>query len=227
MPSPWLWAVEQSQVELPEQEKMKKSAFFIIAAISSHLACYAQQASDSTRRWEVNADVNFYFLPGDFFLLPVIKADKGKLHLETRYNYEDRQTFSAWAGYNFTGGKQVQYAITPMGGGVFGRSNGVAVGLEFTVSYRKWEVASESEYLFEFASKENDFYYQWIDLSFSPKDWLWLGISGQRTKLYQTKLDVQRGLMAGVGFRNFGLTAYLYNLGFDDPFTLITVSAEF
>ncbi len=112
-------------------------------------------------------------------------------------------------------------------GGVVGLTNGAATGLEFTFTYKKLEVYSELEYLFDFESKENDFYYQWTDITFSPKEWIWVGISGQRTRLYQTKVDIQRGLLVGGGYKSFELTGYLYNLGFDDPFILLTLSAYF
>jgi len=189
---------------------------------------HAQDSPASTEKsWNFNADVNFYFIPDDFFTLPVFKADKNKLHLEARYNYEDRETFSGWAGYNFNGGKKIEYTITPMIGGVVGLSNGIAPGLEFTFTYKRFEWYAESEYLVEFESNENNFYYMWSDITYSPNDWLWLGISGQRTRLYQTDLDIQRGLLIGSGYKSVELTGYVYNLGFDDPFVLITLSASF
>lgn len=192
--------------------------------VLSSVAAYGQ-TSDSAQ-WEFNADVNFYLIPDDFFVLPVFRADKGKLHLETRYNYEDRETFSAWIGYNFMGGDKLEYTITPMLGGVVGRSNGVAPGLEITLGFKNFELYSESEYYFDVESTDNNFFYTWTDLTYSPTDWLWLGISGQRTRLYQTELDIQRGLLVGAGVKQWELTTYLYNLGYD-PFVLLTLSFGF
>ncbi len=207
---------------------MKKIFFIVSMMLYFSIFTYAQDAPAITeKQWNFSADANFYFIPDDFFVLPVFKADKNKLHLEARYNYEDRETFSAWAGYNFMGGKKVEYTITPMVGGVVGLSNGIAPGLEFTFTYKGFEWYAESEYLFEFESSENNFYYMWSDITYSPNDWLWFGISGQRTRLYQTDLDIQRGLLIGGGYKSFELTGYLYNLGFDDPFVLLTLSASF
>jgi hypothetical protein len=177
--------------------------------------------------WNFGADINLYFLPGEFIMLPVFRADKNKLHLEARYNYEDLETFSGWVGYNFSGGKKLEYTITPMVGGVVGLSDGIAPGLEFTFGYKRFEIYTELEYLFEFSSSENNFYYQWTDITYAPTDWLWLGISGQRTRLYQTDLDIQRGLLVGGGYKSLELTGYVFNIGFDDPFVLITLSASF
>jgi len=205
---------------------MKKS-IYLWMAMSFGLSFANGQGSTDSSRWEFTTDANFYFIPDDFFFLPVFRADKNKLHLEARYNYEDRETFSAWAGYNFNGGNKLEYTITPMIGGIVGLTDGIAPGLEITLSYKGFELYTESEYLFDLEANENNFYYNWADLSYSPTDWLWFGISGQRTRLYQTDLEIQRGLFVGAGLKGWELNTYLYNVGFDDPFVLLTLSANF
>lgn len=203
---------------------MKKVFFFLVVLAGGF---HASAQSDSSQ-WNFSTDVNFYIIPHDFFVLPVFRADKNKLHLEARYNYEDRETFSGWVGYNFSGGDDVfSYTFTPMLGGVVGLSNGIAPGLEFTITYKNFELYSEMENLFGLQDSENNFYYNWADLTYSPTDWLWLGISGQRTRLYQTDLEIQRGIIVGAGFKNIELTTYSYNIGFADPFFIITLSASF
>ena len=99
------------------------------------------------------------FIPDDFFVLPIFRADREHLHLEARYNYEDLKTFSGWAGYNFTGDKKIEYVITPMVGIVTGNSNGMSPGLEFTFVKNKFELYSESEYFVDFGKSENNFLY--------------------------------------------------------------------
>lgn len=202
-------------------------SFLIVMFCSAPGFAQQEHTESDPKVWEFGADMNFYFFSDDFFVLPAIRADKNKLHLEARYNYEDMNTFSGWVGYNFIGGKNLEFVITPMLGGVVGNSNGIAPGLEVTLNYKGFEFYSESEYLFETESNENNFYYNWIDLTYSPKDWLWFGISGQRTRLYQTDLEIQRGIILGGGYKNWELTGYLYNIGFDDPFVLLTLSASF
>lgn len=206
---------------------MKKSIGILILFGFGISSGFAQTKESDSSRWEFNTDANFYLIPDDFFVLPVFKADKNKLHLEARYNYEDRQTFSGWAGYNFSGGNKLEYTFTPMIGGVVGLSNGMAPGIEMTLNYNRFELYTESEYYFDFETRDNHFIYMWTDLTYSATDWLWLGISGQRTRVYQTDLDIQRGLLVGGGLKNWEVNAYVYNLGFDDPFVLITISASF
>ncbi|HEY3430093.1 MAG TPA: hypothetical protein VGK39_05400 [Cyclobacteriaceae bacterium] len=194
-------------------------AFLLISMIGT--------AQSDSSQWNFSTDVNFYLIPDDFFALPVFRADKNKLHLEARYNYEDRETFSGWIGYNFIGGEDWEYIITPMAGGVVGNSDGLAAGLEITLTYKNFELYTESENFFDFDSRDNNYFYNWTDLTYSPTDWLWLGISGQRTRLYQTDLDIQRGLLVGAALKNWELSTYCYNLGFDDPFFLVTLSVGF
>ncbi len=208
---------------------MRISIYFFLIFAFCYTYGFAQQehTESDPKVWEFGADMNFYFFSDDFFVLPTMRADKNKLHLEARYNYEDMNTFSGWVGYNFKGGKNLEFVITPMLGGVVGNSNGIAPGLEVTLNYKRFEFYSESEYLFETESSENNYYYNWADLTYSPKDWLWFGISGQRTRLYKTDLEIQRGIILGGGYKNWELTGYVYNLGFDDPFGILTLSASF
>ena len=138
---------------------MKKSiSLFIAFAVGIAHICAQEGSASNPRVWEFNAAANFYFIPDDFFVLPVFLADKNKLHFEARYNYEDRETFSGWVGYNFVGGNNFEYTITPMIGGVVGLSDGVAPGIEITLSYKGFELYSEAENYFDFESSENDFF---------------------------------------------------------------------
>jgi hypothetical protein len=208
---------------------MKKIICFWIMALTFSLVNGQDEEKSEPATWNFGADANFYFFKDDFIILPVFRADRKALHLEARYNYEDIETFSVWAGYNFIGGagEDFEYTFTPMIGGVFGRTGGVGTGIEITLSYKGFELYSEGEYLFDSEAVENNFYYNWTDLTYSPKDWLWFGLSAQRTRLYDTDLEIQRGLLVGGGFKNWELTGYLYNIGFDDPFVLLTLSASF
>lgn len=206
---------------------MKKIICFCIVASSLSLAYAQEEEKSAPASWDFGVDANFYFFKDDFIILPVFRADRKALHLEARYNYEDIETASIWAGYNFTGGEEFEYTFTPMIGGVFGLTNGVATGIEVTLGYKGFELYSEGEYLFDSETVENNFYYNWTDLTYSPKDWLWFGLSAQRTRLYETDLEIQRGLLVGGGYKRWELTGYLYNLGFDDPFVLLTLSASF
>ena len=208
---------------------MKRIAFFclaIILAVQYFPAMSQEEDTNQASGWNHNLVISSYIFSDDFFILPVYQVNKGWLHLEARYNYEDMNTFSAWVGYNFSGGNKFEYFITPMLGGIVGNTNGIAPGLELTFNFYGFELYSESEYIFDFDGKEDYFYYNWTDFSYSPLDWLWFGISIQRTKLYDTDLEIQRGLLLGGGYRWFGLSGYLYNLGWDEPYGIITLTVS-
>ena len=188
---------------------------------------YAQDNdSSNTSEWNFSVETDLYFTD-PFTFLPIFIADKGNLHLEARYNYEDLKTFSGWVGYNFFGGDEFEYFITPMLGAAIGRTDGIAPGLEFTLGYAGFELYSESEYLFDFASSEYNFFYSWTDLTYPPLDWLWFGISGQMTKEFETELEIDRGLILGAEYRNFEITGYFYNAFTDDVFFMLALGTEF
>src|SRR5689334_14860242 len=71
--------------------------------------------------WSFGASLYAYFVPdAREYVQPTITADRGWLHLEARYNYENLETGSTWIGYNFGGGDKLAWEFTPMLGGVFG-----------------------------------------------------------------------------------------------------------
>lgn len=193
------------------------------------ISAYAagQDTDSAGRKWDFNANALFYLVPDDFFVLPIVQADKGRLHLESRYNYEDRNTFSLFGGYHFSGGNKLSYTITPMLGAVMGQSDGIAPGLEADLSYGKFGFYSEMEYLFEFNDKSNNYYYNWSELTYAPLDWLWFGISGQRTRVYNTELGVERGFTLGAAWKSWELSGYLFNPFTDYSFGIVSLAVSF
>lgn len=193
------------------------------------VAGVSAQSADSARvkAWNFEASLLTYFVPEDVYLLPILKADKGKLHLEGRYNYEDFNTFSVFGGYNFSGGNKLQYTITPMLGFAAGNTDGIAPGLEVDLSLGKFSFYTENEYLFELNDKDYSYFYSWSELSFAPKDWCWLGISWQRLKPYETERTLEKGFTAGFAFNNIALQGYYFNPGADGQFGVVSLSVSF
>src|SRR4051812_27673091 len=160
----------------------------------------ASDASDATtttdHTWAISASVYTYFVPDDHeYVQPTITADRDWLHLEARYNYEDQNTASAWVGYNFAGGEKLAWEITPMLGGVFGDTAGVAPGYKGSMTWRNFELYSEGEYVFDTGDFSDSFFYNWSELTYSPVEWLRLGLAAQRTRAYESDRDIQRGLL--------------------------------
>lgn len=183
---------------------------------------------ETTGIWSYSASTYIYVVPDDQnYASAIFTANKDWLHLEARYNYEDLSTASAWIGYNLSFGDKLVLDATPMFGGVFGDLNGVAPGLEVTLSYAKVELYSESEYVFDLEDSSGNFYYNWSELTYSPTDWVQFGLVFQRTKAYQTDLDIQRGFLVGFSHKMLDVTAYVFNLGWEKPTYSISAGLNF
>lgn len=177
--------------------------------------------------WEFTASVSGYLLRDERdYAQPTFIADRGWLHLEARYNYEDLETGSVWIGFNFSVGDEVTLEFTPMVGAVFGEQNGVAPGYELTLSWWKLELYTEGEFVFGTDDRSEDFFYNWSELSLAPVDWFRLGLVVQRTKTYETDFEVQRGLFAGFAYGPVRFTTYVFNPD-DEPFVVLALSVEF
>jgi hypothetical protein len=164
------------------------------------------------RAWNFAFVMDGYFIPHDVdYGSPTFTADRDWLHLEARYNYEDLRTGSLWAGYNFSWGKQWEFAVTPIFGAVFGRTNGLAPGCEASLTYKRLELSISNEYVIVPEDTRNNFYYSWPQLTFSPTDWLRVGGVAQHSKAFQTSLDVQRGFFVGVNHNQWEVTTYVFN----------------
>ena len=186
-------------------------------------------ASDpADTRWSFSAAASGYVIPhGRSYVSPTVTADRGWLHLEGRYNYENLQTGSLWFGYNFTLADKPELKVTPMIGGVFGKKTAIAPGYLGTLNYKGIALFSQGEFVFDSAEKSGNFFYTWSELSYAPIPWFRAGIAAQRTKAYQTDLSVQRGFLAGLSRKKLDLTIYVFNLGWTDPTVVITLGVRF
>ena len=178
--------------------------------------------------WDFNLSVSGYLVPqGQSYASPTFTADHDAIHLEARYNYEAQRTGSLWAGYNLSVGKKLVLDATPMIGGVFGNVNAVAPGLEFTVTYKKLELYSANEYLFDTSTKTGNFFYTWTQLTYSPLDWFTFGYVVQRTRAYQTPLDIQRGFLVGFNRKKVEFTTQIFNVGQAAPTVVLSIGYSF
>ncbi|HST10867.1 MAG TPA: hypothetical protein VLL05_10860 [Terriglobales bacterium] len=178
--------------------------------------------------WSFTAAGYGYIIPDDqSYFSPTFRADRNWVHLEARYNYEDRKTGSLWLGYNVSFGEKVVLDATPMVGGIFGNTTGVAPGYLFTLSYKKVSLYSEGEFVFDTKNSGGNFFYNWNELTYSPSDWVRFGLASQRTRAYQTPLDVQRGLFAGFSYKGLDFTTYVFNAGWTDPTVVLAIGFKF
>src|SRR5262245_21231395 len=186
------------------------------------------KADETPAAWEFSASVYAYFVPEEKdYASSTVTADHERFHLEGRYNYEAQDTASLWIGKNFEFGETLKGEVTPMIGGVFGHTNGVAPDYHLTLDSKRWELYSEGEYLFDTGQHSDSFFYTWSEFTFAPVEWLQAGIVTQRTRAYQTPLDVQRGLLIRVSVKSWTLGVYIFNFGWTDPTVVASASVEF
>jgi hypothetical protein len=209
-----------------------RSAAIAIALIAAGRAASAQTPAAAPPpdppTWDLSASLYNYFLPNDRdYLQPTIGADRGWLHLEARANYEGRGTGSAWLGWNLSAGSRVVLDVTPMLGVVFGDTHGLAAGGRSTLGWRGLEIFSESEYVFDSAGRPEWFFYNWSELTLSPVDWFRFGLAAQRTRVYDSERDVQRGFLVGFSLRSLDIAAYVFDPDDANPTYVLNATVNF
>jgi hypothetical protein len=193
---------------------MRQVVWFVLTlALMSGRAAAQTTGSPSDRNdWAVNVSAYTYIVPGsENYVQPTVAADRAWLHLETRFNYEDRDTGSAWLGYNFSVGENVTLEIAPMIGAVFGNTDGIAPGYKGSLSWRRLEFYSETEYVWDANDSADSFLYTWSELAWAPTVWSRFGLVVQRTKVYETEFDIQRGFFIGFSYKSAEVTTYVLN----------------
>jgi hypothetical protein len=183
----------------------------------------APPAEPST--WSFSAAVYTYWLPDeDNYAQPTVTAERGRLHLEARYNYEERETGSVWVGYTFSGGEALVWEVKPLVGGVFGVIDGIAPGYKASVGWRMLEGYSEGEYVFDAGELTDSFFYNWSEVTLAPVEWLRGGLVTQRTRAYNADHDIQRGFLVGASYRPLDVTTYVFYPDDSKPTVVLAVA---
>jgi hypothetical protein len=112
-------------------------------------------------------------------------------------------------------------------GGVFGHTTGITPGYKGSLSWWKLELSTEGEYVFNARSASESFFYTWTELSLAPAPWFRFGAVIQRTRLYQTDLDIQRGFLVGFAYKKVSLTTYVFNPDASPPTVVLGLGLSF
>ena len=144
-----------------------------------------------------------------------------------RYNYEALHRGAGLGGIDAGWGRVVGLHITPMMGAVVGDLDGWAPALRWTLAWWKLDIYSESEVVFDLADPGDTFFYNWSELGISPLAWLRGGIVLQRSRVFETPLDVQRGLFVGVTIRFVTVSLYELNAFWTTPTWVAGLSVSY
>ena len=188
------------------------------------LALAAVAASPSAAMpWQFGASAFAFYPPDDNpFVSPIVDADRGALHLDARYNYEDLETGSAFVGRTILFKDQdVSGSLVPLVGLVLGNTAGLAPGVNIDLSWGRFAFTDESEVVITLPDFDESFLYSWIEATLEPVHGLRVGIAAQRTKLPETGREVRRGPMLSLSSERGWLAAYWYDPDRSDEETLV------
>jgi hypothetical protein len=206
----------------------KKYLLFLICFGALKLFAQEKEIDSTSSQWNFSAWAEMYIIPGEeVFFNPTFYANHKSLHLEGRYNYEDRSTASLWAGRRFEFGKGVKFVFIPMASIVFGNTNGMAPGLETSITYGKFDLYSENEYVFDFTSKSNNFFYAYSELAISPLKPIRTGATIQRTRVFESPRELQRGIFLEYYFGKCRGGAFYFNPFSSDNYWIASFSVDF
>ncbi len=136
---------------------------------------------------------------------------KSGWYVEGRYNYEAIKTFSIMAGKTFDHKSIFSYSVTPLAGAVTGKFNGVAIGSEASMDYKKISFSLQTQYTVSIENRNLNFMYTWADLGYSLSQTLSAGISLQQTNCYHSKGQSEAGLFLMASFGKWELPVYIFN----------------
>ena len=163
----------------------------------------------------------------DHYTSVIAAADRGPLHLEARYSYEQLNATSAFVGWTFSGGQTVSWEITPLIGGVWGTRLGYVPGFEASVGWKRLDFYVEAEYVSDRRDRNESFAYAWSELGFKALEWLRIGFAGQRTRAYRSEREIVRGPFAQATLGRATLGAYWFNPGASDQVFVGSIAFAF
>jgi hypothetical protein len=145
-------------------------------------------------------------------MMPIASFQAGKgFYTEARYNYEELNTMSLYMGRTISKESKLSYSVSPMAGVVVGNLNGGSVGMNVSLGYKNFYLYSQPQYTFSVENCFNNYIYSWTDLTYSPSNWLSVGLSLQHTKPYGTRSYMENGLVVEVAYRHFTFPVYFFN----------------
>ena len=196
-----------------------------LAALALGCASVSARAQDE-ERWDFVA-TGYWNSPksADDFASGIFTADRGALHLEARANYEAVHAQSAFVGWSFSWGDEVKLEATPIVGGVTGTARGPIAGLEATLSAGRFDYYLEAEHV---RDREGGTYnYAWAELGFKPAEWARLGVVGQRTRVYGSERETQRGGFVQLVKDRWTLGLYWFNPGSSEQVVIGALGVAF
>jgi len=138
---------------------------------------------------------------------------KNNWYAEARYNYECNNTFSLYAGKEFTGEhNKFTYSLTPLLGSVMGEFSGASTGLNVAMQLKDIFFTSQSQYTFSYNDPTKDFVFSWSELGYEVSSWIYLGLSMQHTQMmHSNTMQFEHGAVIGFTFGRWTVPIYSFS----------------
>ena len=81
--------------------------------------------------------------------------------------------------------------------------------------------------MFDARDSSHSFFYNWSELTLTPAGSFQFGLVTQRTRVYQTDREIQRGVMAGFSIKGVTLSGYIFDPDEDKPRFVFAVAVTF
>ena len=183
-------------------------------------------AQEERQQWSGSVAAFLTVVDDLAFVLPVAAVDRGPLHLEARYNYEDLGAFSGWVGWNVDLEGALAVRLTPMVGGIVGSFTALAPGFELTLEWRSLSFYSETELALPLDDGD-PFLFTWSSVRWQPHKLVVLGASGQSLEAAGTERLIDLGPMIGLSIGPVGAEVYWFNPGTSDAFMFFGATFSF
>lgn len=148
-------------------------------------------------------------------------------YLEARYNYEDKKTVSLYFGRAFSFDKKAVWEITPMVGGVFGKTNGVSPGFNFDLEYKRFSTFTQCQYTIDLKDINKSFFWDWTGFNINISKHFGLGGSLQAFQPNSGDPFYRAGPMISFHHKTLAIEAYVYNFWQQYPTGAIGIEYEF
>jgi len=160
-----------------------------------------------------------------YLCMPVLHyQSKQNWYGEARYNYEDLQTFSLFAGRAFTGKSDLSYSFIPMLGWSTGRFKGVSAAMNIDLEYHNFFLSAQTQYSVSTTRSRDYFLYSWSELGYQSLAWLYTGLSVQHTQDFFSGRAIEPGAMIGFTFHKVTIPVYVFNPLSDKQYIIVGLS---
>lgn len=159
--------------------------------------------------------------------MPVLHYQaKNGFYTELRYNYEEINTVSLYAGKTFSGGDAIPFNITPMTGLALGEFAGISLAVNADLEWKNFYLSSQTQYSIATRSGANDFFFSWSEAGYNISRNFFSGIAVQYT-LQERAHQFEPGLMAGLNFKNISIPFYVFSPSREGRYFIVGLNYEF